>query len=113
MPAPLARAGHGAVAQLGERGLCKPEVVGSIPISSTIGHEFQRVAIVRLAGFGRSTRSLTTESFNVPCSSVTLSMSRVNLETSFPVGPREGSVRKTVLVKLIRACGECLGGRRR
>lgn len=27
----------GAVAQLGERGLCKPEVVGSNPISSTIG----------------------------------------------------------------------------
>ena len=26
----------GAVAQLGERGLCKPEVVGSIPISSTL-----------------------------------------------------------------------------
>ena len=26
---------QGAVAQLGERGLCKPEVVGSIPISST------------------------------------------------------------------------------
>jgi hypothetical protein len=26
---------YGAVAQLGERGLCKPEVVGSIPISST------------------------------------------------------------------------------
>jgi hypothetical protein len=26
---------RGAVAQLGERGLCKPEVVGSIPISST------------------------------------------------------------------------------
>ena len=26
----------GAVAQLGERGLCKPEVVGSIPSSSTI-----------------------------------------------------------------------------
>ena len=25
----------GAVAQLGERGLCKPEVVGSIPIGST------------------------------------------------------------------------------
>jgi hypothetical protein len=25
----------GAVAQLGERWLCKPEVVGSIPISST------------------------------------------------------------------------------
>ena len=28
----------GAVAQLGERGLCKPEVVGSIPISSTTIH---------------------------------------------------------------------------
>ena len=27
----------GAVAQLGERGLCKPEVVGSNPISSTMG----------------------------------------------------------------------------
>ena len=26
---------RGAVAQLGERGLCKPEVVGSNPISST------------------------------------------------------------------------------
>jgi hypothetical protein len=26
---------NGAVAQLGERWLCKPEVVGSIPISST------------------------------------------------------------------------------
>ena len=29
------RKSFGAVAQLGERGLCKPEVVGSIPISST------------------------------------------------------------------------------
>ena len=27
----------GAVAQLGERRFCKPEVVGSIPISSTPG----------------------------------------------------------------------------
>ena len=26
----------GALAQLGERGLCKPEVRGSIPLSSTI-----------------------------------------------------------------------------
>ena len=32
----------GAVAQLGERGLCKPEVVGSIPSSSTI-HRRSRV----------------------------------------------------------------------
>ena len=30
------QAADGAVAQLGERWLCKPEVVGSIPISSTI-----------------------------------------------------------------------------
>ena len=28
---------HGGVAQLGERRLCKPEVVGSIPITSTTG----------------------------------------------------------------------------
>ena len=28
---------HGDVAQLGERGLCKPEVVGSSPIISTNG----------------------------------------------------------------------------
>lgn len=31
----FAKRDAGAVAQLGERGLCKPEVVGSIPISST------------------------------------------------------------------------------
>ena len=30
----------GAVAQLGERGLCKPEVVGSIPICSTSHSSF-------------------------------------------------------------------------
>ena len=30
------KSGNGVVAQLGERGLCKPEVVGSIPIDSTI-----------------------------------------------------------------------------
>jgi hypothetical protein len=30
----------GAVAQLGERGLCKPEVVGSIPSSSTRSKSF-------------------------------------------------------------------------
>ena len=33
---PRAGSSRGAVAQLGERGLCKPEVVGSIPSSSTI-----------------------------------------------------------------------------
>ena len=36
--------GFGAVAQLGERGLCKPEVVGSIPISSTrLGRDGHRL----------------------------------------------------------------------
>ena len=30
---------YGAVAQLGERRFCKPEVVGSIPISSTFDSE--------------------------------------------------------------------------
>ena len=35
----LSRRIDGAVAQLGERGLCKPEVVGSNPISSTIAPE--------------------------------------------------------------------------
>ena len=34
----------GAVAQLGERGLCKPEVVGSIPSSSTRSNLFSRVS---------------------------------------------------------------------
>ena len=35
MALPRATPPNGAVAQLGERGLCKPEVVGSNPISST------------------------------------------------------------------------------
>ncbi len=38
----------GDVAQLGERGLCKPEVVGSIPIVSTSKHEAGREFSVRL-----------------------------------------------------------------
>ena len=54
----------GAVAQLGERGLCKPEVVGSIPISSTkvfrarrcrcykLFHHSSRVAGPKQAGVG-------------------------------------------------------------
>ena len=33
---------YGAVAQLGGRGLCKPEVVGSIPISSTKNRKLRR-----------------------------------------------------------------------
>ena len=45
----------GAVAQLGERRLCKPEVVGSIPIGSTI----HAPTFARLGPGGH--RSLTTE----------------------------------------------------
>ena len=36
------RVSHGAVAQLGERGLCKPEVVGSIPSGSTLSRHAAR-----------------------------------------------------------------------
>ena len=36
--AEASRAWLGAIAQLGERVLCKHEVVGSIPIGSTIAH---------------------------------------------------------------------------
>jgi hypothetical protein len=38
-PGPPRKFLGGAVAQLGERGLCKPEVVGSIPSSSTMFFE--------------------------------------------------------------------------
>ena len=43
----------GAVAQLGERLLCKQEVIGSIPFSSTIVREDD--------GWGRGERSRTAE----------------------------------------------------
>ena len=42
----------GAVAQLGERGLCKPEVVGSIPISSTKSHFVYEYRAARECGSG-------------------------------------------------------------
>jgi hypothetical protein len=38
--------GEGAVAQLGERLLCKQEVIGSIPFSSTNSHQEVQVIIV-------------------------------------------------------------------
>lgn len=42
---------HGALAQLGERGLCKPEVRGSIPLRSTIreSDEHLRVFVLFLS----------------------------------------------------------------
>ena len=38
---------QGAVAQLGERGLCKPEVIGSIPFSSTSSRSLEELAAAR------------------------------------------------------------------
>ena len=39
------RTGHGGVAQLGERLLCKQEVIGSIPFTSTNSPEFIEVLL--------------------------------------------------------------------
>ena len=39
---------HGAIAQLGERVLCKHEVVGSIPSASTIFHALSIIFVLRL-----------------------------------------------------------------
>ena len=39
---------NGALAQLGERGLCKPEVKGSIPLSSTKSNSRLRAAFLFL-----------------------------------------------------------------
>ena len=36
---------HGALAQLGERGLCKPEVRGSIPLRSTINKSNEHLRV--------------------------------------------------------------------
>ena len=44
------RVSHGAVAQLGERGLCKPEVVGSIPSGSTLSRHAARAAAHSFGG---------------------------------------------------------------
>ena len=40
-----ASACHGALAQLGERGLCKPEVRGSIPLRSTIDESDEHLRV--------------------------------------------------------------------
>ena len=72
-----ASACHGALAQLGERGLCKPEVRGSIPLRSTInelGEHFWVFAFLHKAN-GRG-RERWARSFNSLVSSVnTLSAS--------------------------------------
>lgn len=136
-----ARKSTGAVAQLGERGLCKPEVVGSIPSSSTRSHEsfvpdielrsgvmFDRMKNVRPSGepapnrreviFG-SQRSLITEYLSELRASCLQDNSRRSRETSFSLEwvPTRSSEDSTLpnrfMVKLRRADGGCLGGRRR
>ena len=63
-------AAKGAVAQLGERWLCKPEVTGSRPVSSTTGSDHadaapdlkdSRKARALRGVFGSTPRSLTIE----------------------------------------------------
>lgn len=122
---------RGAVAQLGERGLCKPEVVGSIPSSSTrsdssiaSGHDrrvenemalFESVpAPYRREGDLRIRRSLITEYLSELRASCL--QERIG---SPPHAPRKGNGRRResrsarFMVKLLRADGGCLGGRRR
>ena len=106
---------------MGERWLCKPEVVGSIPISSTI-QDFHPLR----AGVGGASRlcSLTTES----AQSQTSSLQRA---TSWWIVSSKGSKRKRGArgstlesrarleaclrdkAKLQRAYGGCLGSQRR
>ena len=49
------RVSFGGVAQLGERLLCKQEVIGSIPFTSTIG-----LVVVVASGFSRASLGRTT-----------------------------------------------------
>jgi hypothetical protein len=46
-PHALSREGNGALAQLGERLLCKHQVIGSIPIGSTTLYAFRREHTLR------------------------------------------------------------------
>jgi hypothetical protein len=58
--------GHGAVAQLGERGLCKPEVVGSIPISSTEKKRAARELETHSKDFLRSSKDAGVDKGQAP-----------------------------------------------
>ena len=63
---------RGAVAQLGERGLCKPEVVGSIPISSTIfiGRASHALAFAEQLKRPSGTTSSTPAGFTAFCARI-------------------------------------------
>jgi hypothetical protein len=59
----------GDVAQLGERGLCKPEVVGSIPIISTktTRHGEDGAGTLNAHSFAAGTSSRCSRSLTVEC----------------------------------------------
>ena len=54
--------GYGALAQLGERRLCKPEVTGSIPVRSIRVDRFAFLSLGKRVGFAAS-RLLTDSRF--------------------------------------------------
>ena len=95
---------QGAVAQLGERWLCKPEVVGSRPISSTGPKDLDK----RLEG---PPRSLTTEERE----SVQMLATHASREvrTSNFAGEKKFDACLRDTVKLERAHGGCPGDERR
>ena len=109
----------GAVAQLGERRFCKPEVVGSIPISSMTRvsardarcgpHGPQRGSRRRSgAGSVPAKRSLT-----IWTGKPSVESKRVVAHPGVASGhPSEGRPVAN-MVKLLRAHGECLGASRR
>jgi hypothetical protein len=55
-PTPARQHPHGAIAQLGERLLCKQEVTGSIPVGSTTrgrgADRFRQEAVISIAATG-------------------------------------------------------------
>jgi hypothetical protein len=97
------QAARGAVAQLGERRLCKPQVVGSSPISSTISLPggtrtgFPRSPLrIREIRRGRS-RSIFENRIGCNENANILQDSRL----------------RNFMAKLLRVNGECLGAERR
>jgi hypothetical protein len=94
----------GAVAQLGERGLCKPEVVGSIPISSTVrsfwvGHLSRTVTTRRRRG-----QAAIDEAEDAP-REVSAGREWVSFYMVFdgPLGPSLRTLRRAHLSRCVRS----------
>jgi hypothetical protein len=101
---------YGAVAQLGERELCKLEVVGSIPISST---NLRSRAMLDVSCRSRQTTSKIALAVGEPeVSSRRILDNRIlsDREVHFCVNRGCSPI---VEIKLLRAYGGCLGARRR